>query len=162
MTTTFSIRKTTAAAGAASHKCKYIKPRAIQSPAALPLHTSLPPSPPHKQQQIQHHPTASSVDSTLSTNSRDVIVGDQWLVLSRIGEGSFGEVFEGIYNTIFISSSSSADFLIIAEDIDTHRHYAIKREPLDTPFSQLRHESIMYDVLTGGRKCCLLLLLLQP
>lgn len=49
---------------------------------------------------------------------------------------------------------------IIAEDIDTHRHYAIKREPLDTPFSQLRHESIMYDVLAGGRKCCLLLLLL--
>ncbi|KAI7876334.1 kinase-like protein [Lichtheimia hyalospora FSU 10163] len=129
MTTTFSIRKTTAAA--ASHKCKYIKPRAIQSSAALPLHTSLPPSPPHKQQQIQQHHTASSIDSTLSTNSRDVIVGDQWLVLSRIGEGSFGEVFE-------------------AEDIETHRHYAIKREPLDTPFSQLRHESIMYDVLAGG------------
>lgn len=58
---------------------------------------------------------------------------------------------------LFTSSSSADTFslvIIIAEDIDTHRHYAIKREPLDTPFSQLRHESIMYDVLAGGRKCC--------
>lgn len=31
----------------------------------------------------------------LSANSRDVIVAEQWLVLGRIGEGSFGEVFEG-------------------------------------------------------------------
>lgn len=59
---------------------------AIQSPSPL-----LPPSPPqHKQQQ-----SAGSLDSTLSANSRDVIVGEQWLVLSKIGEGSFGEVFEG-------------------------------------------------------------------
>jgi hypothetical protein len=40
----------------------------------------------------------SSFDSTrtdLSANSRDVIIGEQWVVLGRIGEGSFGEVFEG-------------------------------------------------------------------
>lgn len=40
----------------------------------------------------------ASFDSTrtdLSANSRDVIIGEQWVVLSRIGEGSFGEVFEG-------------------------------------------------------------------
>ncbi|KAI8137903.1 kinase-like domain-containing protein, partial [Fennellomyces sp. T-0311] len=64
--------------------------------------------------------------------SRDVLVGDQWLVLSRIGEGSFGEVFE-------------------AQDIDTRRRYAIKREPLDSRSPQLKHESIMYDILAGGR-----------
>lgn len=41
----------------------------------------------------------ASFDSTrtdLSANSRDVIIADQWVVLGRIGEGSFGEVFEGI------------------------------------------------------------------
>ncbi|KAI9499608.1 kinase-like domain-containing protein, partial [Zychaea mexicana] len=65
-------------------------------------------------------------------SSRDVIVGDQWLVLSRIGEGSFGEVFE-------------------VQDIDTLRLYAIKREPLDVRSPQLKHESIMYDILAGGR-----------
>lgn len=48
----------------------------------------------------------SSFDSTrtdLSANSRDVIIGEQWLVLGRIGEGSFGEVFEGtsLYISLF-------------------------------------------------------------
>jgi hypothetical protein len=40
----------------------------------------------------------ASFDSTrtdLSANSRDVIIEEQWVVLGRIGEGSFGEVFEG-------------------------------------------------------------------
>ncbi|KAI7906580.1 kinase-like domain-containing protein [Cokeromyces recurvatus] len=76
----------------------------------------------------------ASFDSTrtdLSINSRDVIIAEQWLVLGRIGEGSFGEVFE-------------------AEDVDTFRHYAIKREPLKMRHPQLKHESIMYDVLAGG------------
>lgn len=50
----------------------------------------------------------ASFDSTrtdLSANSRDVIIADQWVVLGRIGEGSFGEVFEGINkdNLILIS-----------------------------------------------------------
>ncbi|KAI9245528.1 kinase-like domain-containing protein, partial [Phascolomyces articulosus] len=99
----------------------------------LTSYTPLPPSPPHKhKQQPQSNIGASSLDSTLSTNSRDVIVGDQWLVLSRIGEGSFGEVFE-------------------VQDIDTHRRYAIKREPLDVHSPQLQHESVMYDTLAGGR-----------
>lgn len=39
-----------------------------------------------------------------------------------------------------------------AKDIDTGRHYAIKREPLSMSLPQLKHESIMYDVLAGGRK----------
>lgn len=40
----------------------------------------------------------ASFDSTrtdLSIGSKDVIIADQWIVLGRIGEGSFGEVFEG-------------------------------------------------------------------
>jgi hypothetical protein len=40
-------------------------------------------------------PSFGSLRSDLSDNSRDVIIGDQWVVLGRIGEGSFGEVFEG-------------------------------------------------------------------
>lgn len=31
----------------------------------------------------------------LSLSSRDVVVAETWLVLGKIGEGSFGEVFEG-------------------------------------------------------------------
>ncbi|KAI7849762.1 kinase-like domain-containing protein [Circinella umbellata] len=111
------------------------KPHTIQSGGMLTSYTALPPSPPHKHKQQtpqQNSMRASSLDSTLSTNSRDVIVGDQWIVLSRIGEGSFGEVFE-------------------VQDIDTHCRYAIKREPLDVHSPQLKHESIMYDILTGGR-----------
>ncbi|KAI8090233.1 kinase-like domain-containing protein [Gilbertella persicaria] len=91
--------------------------------------------------RTNHHNTNNNIgveyasfDSTrtdLSMNSRDVIIGDQWVVLGRIGEGSFGEVFE-------------------AEDIDTTRKYAIKREPLKMRHPQLKHESIIYDVLAGG------------
>lgn len=54
----------------------------------------------------KHALEGSSFDSTrteLSANSRDVIIGEQWAVLGRIGEGSFGEVFEG---NIFITKSS--------------------------------------------------------
>ncbi|KAI8357784.1 kinase-like domain-containing protein [Blakeslea trispora] len=72
-----------------------------------------------------------STRTDLSLNSRDVVIADQWIVLGRIGEGSFGEVFE-------------------AEDVDTFRKYAIKREPLKMRHPQLKHESIMYDVLAGG------------
>ncbi|KAI8367829.1 kinase-like domain-containing protein [Choanephora cucurbitarum] len=72
-----------------------------------------------------------STRTDLSLNSRDVIIADQWVVLGRIGEGSFGEVFE-------------------AEDVDTFRKYAIKREPLKMRHPQLKHESIIYDVLAGG------------
>lgn len=76
----------------------------------------------------------ASFDSTrtdLSANSKDVIIAEQWVVLGRIGEGSFGEVFE-------------------VEDIDTLRRYAIKREPLKMRHPQLKHESVIYDVLAGG------------
>jgi hypothetical protein len=37
----------------------------------------------------------ASFDSVLSANSKDVVIAGQWVVLGRIGEGSFGEVFEG-------------------------------------------------------------------
>lgn len=49
---------------------------------------------------------SSSYDShhtDLSQNSRDIVVADQWVVLGKIGEGSFGEVFEGkIIEIIYI------------------------------------------------------------
>ncbi|KAI8888758.1 kinase-like protein [Backusella circina FSU 941] len=63
--------------------------------------------------------------------SSEVLVGDQWLVLSKIGHGSFGEVFK-------------------ARDTTLNRCYAIKREVLDNPHPQLRHENMIYDVLAGG------------
>ncbi|ORZ25377.1 kinase-like domain-containing protein [Absidia repens] len=66
----------------------------------------------------------------LSLNSRDVVVADQWVVLGKIGEGSFGEVFE-------------------VRDINTKRHYAIKRENMKIKNPQLKFENIMYDVLAG-------------
>ncbi|KAG1474276.1 hypothetical protein G6F56_000455 [Rhizopus delemar] len=76
----------------------------------------------------------ASFDSTrtdLSIGSKDVIIADQWIVLGRIGEGSFGEVFE-------------------AEDIDTGRKYAVKREPKKMRNPQIKHEHIIYDVLAGA------------
>ncbi|CAO3577911.1 unnamed protein product [Absidia cylindrospora] len=67
----------------------------------------------------------------LSLSSRDVVVADQWVVLGKIGEGSFGEVFE-------------------VRDINTKRHYAIKRENAEIQHPQLKFENEMYDVLAGG------------
>ncbi|KAI9284448.1 kinase-like domain-containing protein [Umbelopsis sp. AD052] len=99
------------------------------------VHTkSSPESPTYVKSSYQAPHYTSSVESArtaLSTNSNDILVGEQWLVLGRIGEGSFGEVFE-------------------ARDIDTNRSYAIKREPKSMRHPQLKHESIMYDALVGG------------
>ncbi|OAD73000.1 Serine/Threonine kinase CK1, partial [Phycomyces blakesleeanus NRRL 1555(-)] len=77
---------------------------------------------------------ASSLDSTsteLSANSRDVIIGDQWLVLAKIGWGSFGEVFK-------------------VQDIHDGMRYAVKRESHDVRNPQLKHESLVYDALFPG------------
>lgn len=57
----------------------------------------------------------SSVESArtaLSAGSNEVLVGEQWLVLGRIGEGSFGEVFEGTY----IISMASRKALVLNSD----------------------------------------------
>lgn len=56
----------------------------------------------------------SSVESartTLSANSNDILVGEQWLVLGRIGEGSFGEVFEGEFHTLLYEEINIMDHL---------------------------------------------------
>ncbi|KAG0181405.1 hypothetical protein DFQ29_008372 [Apophysomyces sp. BC1021] len=80
-----------------------------------------------------HNASMDSTRSDLSINSRNVVVAEEWTVLGKIGEGSFGEVFE-------------------VRDIRTKHHYAIKREPVKMRHPQLKHESIMYDVLAGGRE----------
>lgn len=41
------------------------------------------------------------------------------------------------------------------EDIDTFRHYAIKREPTHIRNPQIQHEADIYDALAGGRKLSL-------
>lgn len=45
----------------------------------------------------QRRPSVSSACSDLSETSRNIVINDQWLVLGKIGQGSFGEVFEGIH-----------------------------------------------------------------
>ncbi|ORX53165.1 kinase-like protein [Hesseltinella vesiculosa] len=81
---------------------------------------------------LPHEPSSyESTRTDLSLDSNNIIIEDQWIVLGRIGQGSFGEVFE-------------------VRDLDTGRHYAIKREPMKTRHRQLGHENMMYDFLAGG------------
>ncbi|KAF8982991.1 serine/threonine protein kinase [Entomortierella lignicola] len=63
--------------------------------------------------------------------SSTTVIGGEYLVLGKIGEGSFGEVFRATH---------------IATGID----YAIKREPANIPHPQLEHEAKMYRQLAGG------------
>ncbi|KAI8977980.1 kinase-like domain-containing protein [Pilobolus umbonatus] len=61
----------------------------------------------------------------------DIIVGGQWIVESKIGEGCFGEVFK-------------------VRDKESSQYYALKREPMESHYPQLRHEYMMYRTLAGG------------
>ncbi|KAI7817878.1 kinase-like domain-containing protein [Gamsiella multidivaricata] len=63
--------------------------------------------------------------------SSTTVIGGEYLVLGKIGEGSFGEVFRATH---------------IASGVD----YAIKREPIDVPHPQLEHEAKVYGILAGG------------
>ncbi|CAO3696908.1 unnamed protein product [Rhizopus stolonifer] len=69
--------------------------------------------------------------SSFDSNRTDVIIAENWSVSGRIGEGSFGEVFE-------------------VEDIHTKRKYAIKRETLRMRRPQIKHEKEIYSILQGG------------
>ncbi|KAI8145562.1 kinase-like domain-containing protein [Fennellomyces sp. T-0311] len=72
-----------------------------------------------------------TTNTDLSETSRNVIVNDRWLILGKIGEGSFGEVFE-------------------AQDINDGKLYAIKRERKSMRHPQLKRESEHYAAL-GNR-----------
>ncbi|KAG0267339.1 hypothetical protein BG011_006756 [Mortierella polycephala] len=61
----------------------------------------------------------------------NTVIGGEYLVLGKIGEGSFGEVFR-------------------ATHIATGMDYAIKREPINVSHPQLDHEAKMYEILKGG------------
>ncbi|KAF9579181.1 Casein kinase I isoform alpha, partial [Lunasporangiospora selenospora] len=63
--------------------------------------------------------------------STTTVIGGEYLVLGKIGEGSFGEVFRATH---------------IASGVD----YAIKREPVNVSHPQLVHEARMYEKLAGG------------
>ncbi|KAI7883216.1 kinase-like protein [Lichtheimia hyalospora FSU 10163] len=79
----------------------------------------------------QRRQSLSSLCSDLSETSRNIIINDQWLVLGKIGQGSFGEVFE-------------------VRDIHTGKAFALKREPQTMRHPQLEKERKYYAELEGG------------
>ncbi|KAI7861907.1 kinase-like domain-containing protein [Spinellus fusiger] len=67
----------------------------------------------------------------LNDKDRQVLIHGCWLALAKIGEGSFGEVYE-------------------AHDTTNHQRYAIKRERVKMRHPQLEQEAIFYKAVTGG------------
>ncbi|OAD71563.1 Serine/Threonine kinase CK1, partial [Phycomyces blakesleeanus NRRL 1555(-)] len=94
---------------------------------------------PAQPQQVEHSLRTMSarncsVDSNLSDlseNSSNVVINQRWIPLGKIGEGSFGEVFE-------------------VEEISTKKHFAIKRERANMRHPQLENEAKVYKLLEGG------------
>lgn len=93
-----------------------------------------------------------TVQSELSENSQNVVIANRWLALDKIGQGSFGEVFEGRLYKPLLPISRITDDAHLAQDIQTGLLYAIKREPVTMRHPQLQRESSMYELLKGGRK----------
>lgn len=91
--------------------------------------------------------------------SKEIIIHKRWLILYKIGEGSFGQVFKGkLFSPPFILLVPETlllfcpffFFSLLAKDIKSNDFYAIKREPLNSP--QLYHEYKLYKILRNGRK----------
>lgn len=53
--------------------------------------------------------------------------------------------------TALIMIPNSSNQNLLAQDINTKRSFAVKRESLDIEHPQLYHESKIYDILAGGR-----------
>jgi serine/threonine protein kinase len=62
-------------------------------------------------------------------------VGKDYKMLRRLGNGAFGEIYEG-------------------QNINTREIVAIKLEPLSTQFPQLEYEHNLYKIMRGKGKFC--------
>jgi hypothetical protein len=96
--------------------------------------SSTPPAPAEQQQQHQvqaHHSTPKSTSHTpKSQNVSPNIIGSHYKVGKKIGEGSFGIIYEGV-------------------SLVNHAPCAIKFEPRKSDAPQLRDEFRTYKVMQG-------------
>ncbi|KAJ3145693.1 hypothetical protein HDU89_006928 [Geranomyces variabilis] len=135
----------TPAEKARPHAPPLAAPQPQSQPPAFAPHSSNPnPTNPLLRRLPATPPTTASATSTGSYSSsvtgsplperrpasapRTVLVAEKWLVLEKIGEGSFGQVFSG-------------------EDRDTRDRVAIKRERTDCRTPQLQNEFAIYKKL---------------
>ena len=70
-------------------------------------------------------------------DSESIIIAGKYRLLECIGEGAFGEIFYGKYNTI------------IAIDITNNTKVAIKLESTGLKHSSLKIEELIYKMLGG-------------
>lgn len=88
----------------------------------------------------------------------EVHVAKKFRLGHKIGSGSFGVIYIGIYGACLLASCCIfLGFFCLGTNIATKEEVAIKLEDVNSKHPQLHIESKFYRVMAGGSKCFILI-----
>lgn len=97
-------------------------------------------------QEQQHQPSSLSSSATGATHN---VVGVHYRVGKKIGEGSFGIIYEGKRPHLENWAHTDDEYMLLGTNLLNNQQVAIKFEPRKSDAPQLRDEYRTYKVMAG-------------